>query len=1167
MTNDYNLVLKKHEGVLSSSKTSPVQTIEENDASLFSSDVISSSSKELNVNDSNEAISSASIEFVKSMDDDKKEALKNLLMEQAQTIQKDLTSAKNSNGWISGMWDGVKNFANNFFTVKSSSNYTQGEVDKLIKQIEDIESDEDLLEAYKEITGSDLESEDDLLKLSNGEINVKETSKQGQLIDKYSEGQKMSTDVIADIASGVASVLVVGVGSAVGICAAPFTAGASLGLVAAGVGMAAATGAAVKTGLKASDCIGNEKEYSLNNLGYDLITGSINGAMGPVSNAAGGAIGTSIMKASGLTALETQVVKSTGKQVAIKVAATAADMAVDGALSGAADGFSRSLAEGDDLKEIATETAQGFAIGAVASPVIGGSMKLAGKAGSKIGNAVAQTPVGTAAKAVGGKIDDATNKLYNKLMDELGSLKIPSNLKKAKSAMLNVPTVENPDMEVLKEFSDIYKQASDLVDNFQLKGTSLFEAIDDDLFTIERGLSSAFDNISTINDELAGLSSQNKTLVIQILDDIANGQDVSKKMAELAKHGIDITTLVDDKVAKAAEEINEKLATVAAATDGYINKAQEANTLLNQTLQDGSAIAQHAIDEASKLPDTNMYKQLGDLPKKASELYQSLHKQVTDIDEIAQLASEKMQNGETEEAVELLQRYTVLLDELEKSADDSIASIQKAAQESGIQDSAQVIKNRLERLMSTEEFQNMPREKQIQAVIENTNILLSKFAQTFSSDSTMPPEISSILKQFTSNCTVSRTMDEAQAFANELYGDGKYTLIKTLKAGTIGETYLAQTQDGTKVVIKMLKDGVTPEKFAQDRALFTNYINEFVSDPAEKEYKLNLINSMFDAWDTELDYGLEAQGAKDLAQNAKRFKVAQTLEVGKTADGANVSLVMEQAKGVPLDDLLEMIKLYKENPQEYLTKYADTIKEFPALKTPEKWYDDLGVAYQKAQNEQAMFVSKTGTSTLHADPHSGNIFIDFDAKTGKPQINYIDTGNVIRRTNSQTLQDIALSLNMMIGNSEGIAQAMLKGATLPDGADINLITKQFSEMLDERLYKANINLKSTQYTQKVINDIMKELNVIPDTGNSNLMKATLQRIETSRAIYDVCGTSSNKIVDIADLGLGILKSLRVNPKETIATIKPILKWAKNNNDQAMLTFFQMIIKNVTQEAA
>ncbi|MBQ3311264.1 hypothetical protein IJG72_04230 [bacterium] len=89
--------------------------------------------------------------------------------------------------------------------------------------------------------------------------------------------------------------------------------------------------------------------------------------------------------------------------------------------------------------------------------------------------------------------------------------------------------------------------------------------------------------------------------------------------------------------------------------------------------------------------------------------------------------------------------------------------------------------------------------------------------------------------------------------------------------------------------------------------------------------------------------------------------------------------------------------------------------------------------------------------------------------------------------------------------------------------------------------------------------LFDELNVIVDSGNSNLMKATLQRIETNRAINGVCGTKSNRVVDMKNLVIGILKSFKTNPQKTWQTIKPIIKWIKQNDDQAMQTFFQMLI--------
>ncbi|MCM1265856.1 MAG: AarF/UbiB family protein, partial [Candidatus Gastranaerophilales bacterium] len=233
-----------------------------------------------------------------------------------------------------------------------------------------------------------------------------------------------------------------------------------------------------------------------------------------------------------------------------------------------------------------------------------------------------------------------------------------------------------------------------------------------------------------------------------------------------------------------------------------------------------------------------------------------------------------------------------------------------------------------------------------------------------------------------------------------------------------------------------------------------------------------------------------------------------------------------------------------------------------ALKNPDEWMKELELIYQSAQNEQAMFVNRSGQRTIHADPHAGNIFVDFNAATGKPEIIYIDTGNVITRNTKETLQDVGLSLNMMIGNSRGIAESMLDGAILPRGTNKAQITERFAKLLDERLYKADVNLKNTQYTQNTINQIMKELNIIPNSSNSNLMKATLQRVETARGIRAICGNTGNeKIANIKDLGIALIKAFKTDPKEAWKTLKPILKWALQNKDQAMVTFFQMIIKN------
>lgn len=1035
-----------------------------------------------------------------------------------ETAKENLYETKTQQGLIGTLWDGFKNLTG----LGASSK-------KAKKAIEDFE---------------------------NGKITKEQMLKR---VNSYMDGQKQCVDTIADTVSGIASFGAFSLATGLGLAAAPFTGGASLGLVAAGFGIAGIAGAISKVGIKGVDAVVGGKKYD--SFVYDLVTGGINGIFAPVTAGIGGAAGKAVAQKVGVNALReggeivvkegiknttkgaitktllTTNVSYVGGTTAARALALGTDMAVNGAISGGVDSAVRYVA-GDEknksAKGFATEVATGTIGGFVMSPLIGGGMKVAGKGIGKI-----------------------TGKLSNK---------IDVNYQKAKAAFVNMPKTDNPDMEVVRSFSNILGQAQDLVGDTLEKGSSLLGDLDINITQINDNVNGIIRGASTLNQEMTAISREKRALITEILEDLANGRDATSRISELTQKGISFADLVDEKVGVLSKELEEKLTKISIADEALTQKARQGVQIAGETLDAAGKLTKETIEQAKKIPDTNAYKQLGDLPERVKIFYTSLNADATALDDVANAARAKILSGNIEEGLSDLSKYYEQFDVFSEKLEKQIAEAQSSAARSGIMDSADILRARMEKLATSKEFANMTREEQVQAVVENSNILLSKFAQTFSTDDSLPEEVSKLLKQFTSNCTVSRNMSQAQQFADELYGAGKYTLVKSFGAGTIGETYLAKTTDGTEVVIKMLKDGVTPERFAQDRGVFVKYISEFVSDPAEKEYKTNLVNSMFDAWDKELNFGLEAQGAKDMAKGAKRFNVAQTLEVG-SCNGQNVSLVMEKAKGVRLDNLLEMIKLYKENPSEYFSKYAKEIEANPALKTPENWLNELGTTYQKAQNEQAMFVGQNGTRTIHADPHPGNVFIDFDSQTNKPIINYIDTGNTVQRTSAQTLQDIGLSINMMFGNSEGIARAMMDGAVLPNGANQETLVKQFAQMLDERLYKAGVNLKSTQYTQNVINDIMKELSIVPNAGNSNLMKATLQRIETSRAINRVCGTSSSKVVDIKDLATGIIKSFRVNPKETWQTIKPIMQWAYKNDDQAMITFFQMIMKNVNTQAA
>lgn len=396
---DYELKLHNYNNVSSSNEVKASSEVDDS-LSIFEN--------EYNIN--NEDFSN-NLYNVSSLSKEDEQIIILELEAQLKELESNFELAQNSNGWISGLWNGFKNLTG----IGASSNKTQKQVDELKAQLKDLkEGKSDLSTTYKNITGKDLTSEE-LTKFIRGETSLLNGSKAGEAVNKYSEGQKMSTDIVADILAGVASVGAVAIGAAVGICAAPFTAGASLGMIAAGIGIGAGAGAAVKVAIKGSDCIGNEKEYGLKDVGYDLLTGSINGAMGPVSNGLGSAAGTAAMKAMGMEALETTV-KLGLKTTAKRALATTANMMVDGTLSGATDGFARALGEGR-IEDIPEDMLQGAVGGAIASPIIGGGFNLAGKAGGKIGGIISNKLRKEASEEIA---EEISTKISREISGEVG---------------------------------------------------------------------------------------------------------------------------------------------------------------------------------------------------------------------------------------------------------------------------------------------------------------------------------------------------------------------------------------------------------------------------------------------------------------------------------------------------------------------------------------------------------------------------------------------------------------------------------------------------------------------------------------------------------------------------------------------------------------------------
>lgn len=232
-----------------------------------------------------------------------------------QNLESKLNSAKNNQGVVGSLWNGLKNLTG----LGSNTN-------KCEKAIED----------YK-----------------NGKITYEEAD---SIISEFSSKQESSVNFAANIATGITATLVVG--------SAVLTGGLSLGVIAAAAGV----GGATKAGLKFLDRATNKVEgdaLDAKQLAKDALSGAVDGA---VSVATMG-IGTTAVTAKTVTE---QTIKETIKQGVISGAKAGA---ISGAVTGASDYTIEAAFEEDvdfNVKDLAVNTAVTAAGGAVAGGIMGG---------------------------------------------------------------------------------------------------------------------------------------------------------------------------------------------------------------------------------------------------------------------------------------------------------------------------------------------------------------------------------------------------------------------------------------------------------------------------------------------------------------------------------------------------------------------------------------------------------------------------------------------------------------------------------------------------------------------------------------------------------------------------------------------------------------------------
>lgn len=409
--------------------------------------------------------------------------------------------------------------------------------------------------------------------------------------------------------------------------------------------------------------------------------------------------------------------------------------------------------------------------------------------------------------------------------------------------------------------------------------------------------------------------------------------------------------------------------------------------------------------------------------------------------------------------------------------------------------------------------------------LSDTNIFALKFKQIRGSED-------SLAKALKEECPETWTLEAAQAKIDEVFGIGKYRVQKTVGTGTIAQTFEAEADDGSKVCIKMVHQGIDAAKIERDRAAFEELIKANVADPNEQKFLIANLNNLAQGISAEANLQNEFEAAKELAKVTKQAKVVNprlikdNIYVMDRADGISLAalnkfqnckeLIGDSSKKEVEDMVSEAKRWYEYDLERYkddsrmqkrlmkskeyyenckdalafYDKYQQMRKEIDALTDKESI--TMLERYQDILIEQFSQVDAKG-KTIHGDIHPGNIFIDIKKlKEGKKDFfTLIDTGNTIKQSTSQALRFINLTSYIQNGDYENIASFVLEGATLPKGMTKEKAFEIISNTLKEMFFsdKVSLGIVNNDSILQLTDGIMKDYNIIPASTQGNLLKA------------------------------------------------------------------------------
>lgn len=452
----------------------------------------------------------------------------------------------------------------------------------------------------------------------------------------------------------------------------------------------------------------------------------------------------------------------------------------------------------------------------------------------------------------------------------------------------------------------------------------------------------------------------------------------------------------------------------------------------------------------------------------------------------------------------------------------------------------------LARTLSSPAFAEAPREKRAGLLLSHCGVGPGKVAQMLASDDALPAGIRESLAVLRSSAAPSRTIAQAQRFVDDVYGAERYRIDRLAGVGTIGEAYHATSQStGAAVVVKTLKTNVNAATLDAEERIARRAIRLSYPDARAQAYQLRRVSDLYAQWRGELDFAEEARNAARLADGATRFTVARVLEIGRDPQSPRaVSLVLERAAGVSLDELSRMLATWKTDRAAYAQTHAATIAAHPWCARPQTWARDVPSLYRDVANEQTLrrFTS-CGESVSHGDPHPGNLFIDRDEATGKLKATLIDTGLVVRRTPAKAITHLGIVLNSMVGNARQVADGVLDLSENDFSATKKAAVRDaIAARLNERLFGPRVNLTDGRYNNRLIDALMQEMRLHVPAADVTFVKAQFQVMMVYLELSAVVGALSNNYLtdSLTDIAAGAAYLAYLEPRLALQKLGPAL---------------------------